>query len=523
MSDDEGSRSSMMREGGKLSMLTMCSRVLGLVREMTKAAFMGTGALAEAFTVSFIVPNFLRRLFAEGSMSAAFIPTFSAYLGDKDEDATREFLSATLTVLTVLVLATVALGIACTPLIAYLFSSDRSETIVLTRMMFPFLAFVSLAALLQGILNSIGVFVPSALGPILFNVCFISVPFLIGGWTANPARAMAIGVLAGGLAQALCQLPAVLRAGFRFGFIGLGRAFKNPGMRKVASLIAPTIIGMAAYNINDLVCTSLASSVQAAAGIQYSIRLQELLLGIFAVSAGTVLLPHLTDAAIRKDWPAFSSDLGEVARTIILLTLPVAVFSMVAGREIIVLLFKTQAFDDASVNLTASVFLFHMAGLVFIALNRVLTPAFYARSDAKTPTIGGLVSFSVNIVLAFILVRPLRGPGIAISLSVACAINTVFLAAALGRTGTPGLKEALRTSFLYLMKILAFSIIAIVPVYFLRTSILGAFSASGSRFVSSGVPLIIETALFASVGVGLLAITRDNVGSSLVRRFSRRK
>ena len=178
MPDDEAptaapsgdSSSRMMREGGKLSLLTLCSRVLGLLREMTKAAFLGTGALAEAFTVSFTVPNFLRRLFAEGSMAVAFIPTFSGYLKDKAEESTREFLSASLTVLTIFVVATVALGIACMPLVAFLFSSDRAETIVLTRMMFPFLAFVSFAALFKGILHSVGVFVPSALGPILFNV-----------------------------------------------------------------------------------------------------------------------------------------------------------------------------------------------------------------------------------------------------------------------------------------------------------------------------------------------------------------
>jgi len=531
MSDDEASlaagrgdsSSRMMREGGKLSLLTMCSRVLGLVREMTKAAFLGTGPLAEAFAVSFTVPNFLRRLFAEGSMAVAFIPTFSGYLKEKDDDATREFLSASLTVLAIFVVATVALGIACVPLIAFLFSSDRAETIVLTRMMFPFLAFVSFAALFQGILNSIGVFVPSALGPILFNVCFIAVPSLFGGWTDNPARAMAVGVLAGGVAQALCQLPAVLRAGFRFGFIDPGRAFKNKGIRKVGVLIAPTILGMAAYNLNDLVCTALASSVKAAAGIQYSIRLQELLLGIFAVSAGTVLLPQLSGAAARKDWSAFSSDLGKVARTIILLTLPVAVFSMLTGREIITLLFKAQAFDEASVALTASVFFFHMIGLVFIALNRILAPAFYARSDTKTPTIGGLLSFSANIILAFALVGPLQGPGIAIALSVASAINMIYLALKLERAGIPGFKEAIRKMAMYILKILVLSGVAILPIYFLRGYILGLFSHADGRLVSSGMPLLIETALFAAIGVVLLILTKDEVASSLAKRFSRRK
>ncbi len=518
--DDSSSR--MMREGGKLSLLTMCSRVLGLLREMTKAAFLGTGWLAEAFAVSFTVPNFLRRLFAEGSMAVAFIPTFSGYLKEGDEDATREFLSASLTVLTVFVLAAVALGIACMPLVSFLFSSDRAETIVLTRMMFPFLAFVSIAALFQGILNSIGVFVPSALGPILFNVCFIVVPSLFGGWTDNPARAMAVGVLAGGMAQALCQLPAVLRAGFRFGFIDLGRALRNPGIRKVGALIAPTILGMAAYNLNDLVCTSLASSVQAAAGIQYSIRLQELLLGIFAVSAGTVLLPQLSASAGREDWTAFALDLKNVARTIILLTLPVAVFSMIAGREIIILLFKARAFDESSVDLTASVFFFHMMGLVFIALNRVLAPAFYARSDTKTPTVGGLMSFILNIILAFVLVRPFRGPGIAIALSLASALNTGFLLIKLGCIDLPGFRESVRSLFRYLLKILVFSLIAGTPLYFIRPYILNAF-AEGGRLISSGIPILIETTIFAILGVALLALTRDEVASSLIRRFIRRK
>jgi putative peptidoglycan lipid II flippase len=512
----------MLREGGKLSLLTMASRVLGLLREMTKAAFMGTGALAEAFTVSFMIPNFLRRLFAEGSITVAFIPTFTGLLAEKDEEKTREFLSATFTVLTLLVLATVALGIACTPLIAALFSTDRGETIILTRLMFPFLALVSVAALLQGILNSVGVFVPTGLGPILFNACFIAVPYLIGGWTANPARAMAIGVLAGGVAQALCQLPAVLRSGFRFGFIGLGRALRNPGMRRVLALVAPTILGMAAYQLNDLVCTSLASSVGAAAGIQYSIRLQELILGVFAVSAGTVLLPHLTDAARRADWPAFSAALGKVMKTIILVTLPVALFSMVAGREMIVLLFKARAFDEASVALTSSVFLFHMVGLAFIALNRVIAPAFYARSDAKTPTWAGLCSFGVNIVLAISFVGPFRGPGIALALSLSSALNTAYLIVALARSGIVGLKAELAGTLRYLAKILAFSALAALPLYLARPFLVSLFAFSPSRLVYAGLPLVAETLAFGLLGVGLLALGRDEVAASLVARFLRR-
>lgn len=513
----------MLREGGKLSALTMVSRILGLLREMTKAAFMGTGPLAEAFTVAFIIPNFLRRLFAEGSVTVAFIPTFTGVLGEKDEAKTREFLSATFTVLLVLVLATVALGMAVTPWITSLvfFGAERAETIVLTRMMFPFLALVSVAALLQGILNTIGVFVPSGLGPILFNVCFIGVPYLIGGWTANPARAMALGVLAGGLAQALCQLPAVLRAGYRFGFIGFARALRNPGMRRVLALIAPTILGMAAYQVNDLVCTSLASSVKAAAGIQYSIRLQELILGVFAVSAGTVLLPRLSQAARRQDWPSYSEDLGQVMMSMILVTLPVAIFSMIVGREIVTLLFKARAFGEDSVALTTSVFFFHMMGIVFIALNRVIAPAFYARSDAKTPTWAGLVSFGVNIALAFAFIAPFRGPGIALALSLSSAVNTLFLAVALLRSKIEGIRAAFSRTARYALRILAFSAVAGAPLYLLRPRLLALFARNPSRFVAAGVPLLLETLLFGSIGIGLLVVTKDEFAAALFSRILR--
>jgi len=520
---DSGER--MLREGGKLSILTMISRVLGLVREMTKAAFLGTGSLAEAFAVAFIIPNFLRRLFAEGSITVAFIPTFTGVLGDKDEAKTREFLSATFTVLLALVTATVALGMVATPWIVSLtfFGADRPETIVLTRMMFPFLALVSVAAFLQGILNSIGVFVPTGVGPILFNVCFIGVPSFIGGWTANPARAMAIGVLAGGLAQALCQLPAVLKAGYRFGLMSLGRAFRNPGMRRVLALIAPTILGMAAYQVNDLVCTSLASSVQAAAGIQYSIRLQELILGVFAVSAGTVLLPRLAQAARGADWPSFSADLGAVMRSMILVTLPVALFSMIAGREIVTLLFKARAFGEDSVSLTTSVFFFHMMGIVFIALNRVIAPAFYARSDAKTPTWAGLVSFVINIALAFAFVGPFRGPGIALALSISSAVNTLFLVLALWKSGIEGLRASIRRASRYFLRILAFSALAGLPLFFLRPRLLALFAGHGSRLVSSGLPLVIETLIFGAIGIALLVASKDELARGLAARIIRRK
>lgn len=520
--ESQGPAAKMLKEGGKLSLLTLVSRVLGLVREMTKASFIGTGALAEAFTVAFTIPNFMRRLFAEGSVTVAFIPTFSGYLGDKDEEKTREFLSATFTVLVLFVTAAIALGMAATPWIVLLFKSDPAETAVLTRLMFPFLGLVSVAALLQGILNSIGVFTPSALGPIIFNLCFILVPTLVGGWTANPARAMAVGVIVGGLFQALCQLPAVLRAGFRFGFIGLRRAFRNPGMAKVLALIAPTILGMAAYQLNDIVCTAVATGVRAAASIQYSMRLLELILGVFAVSAGTVILPRLSRAAREGDWPVFTESLDKVMRTMILVTLPVALFSMVEARDLVTVVYRRGQFGEDSVALTSATLLFHMLGLSFIALNRVISPAFYARSDAKTPTWAGMASFLVNIVLALLLARPMGGPGVALALSLASAVNTLLLVLALLRSGVPGLKGAIRGSGAYFLKILAFSLAAALPARLARPALSGLAGSGASPFLASLLVLGLESLLFGGLGLALLALFRDETALGFARGLARR-
>jgi len=526
MSDDASRESgAFVRESGRLSLLTLASRILGLVREMTRAAFMGTGALADAFTVSFLIPNFLRRLFAEGSIAVAFIPTFKGYLLAGNREESEEFLSAMHTVLTLLVSLTVLLGIALTPLIVLLFRSDPAETIVLTRMMFPYLALVSFAAFLQGILNSVNVFVPAGAAPILFNLGFIAVPYAAAPFLPNPARALAVGVLVGGLAQALCQLPAVLRRGYRFRFLPPARAFRNPGIRKVLGLIAPTVLGMAAYQVNELVCTAVASGagVGVATSLTFSLRLQELVLGIFAVSIGTVMLPDLAERAKRREWEAFSERLEGALKAIVLVTIPVAVFSMIEGRDIIVLLFKAREFGAESVDLTVRAFFFHMTGLFFIAANRILAPAFYAQEDTRSPVWAGLAAFTVNIALAVLLAGPMGGGGIALALSLGSALNSAILVWLLIRRRIPGVAPALASVARYALRILAFSAPAGAAAFLLRRVLEAPLAGAGGRLLAAGAPLLACSLAFAGVGVGLLAVTRDAAAAGLVRALGRRR
>ncbi|MDR2364177.1 MAG: murein biosynthesis integral membrane protein MurJ [Spirochaetaceae bacterium] len=515
---------SLVRHGSSLSLLTLVSRVLGLVREMTKAALLGTSALSDAFSVAFLIPNLFRRLFAEGSISVAFIPTFKEYLLENDRDRIREFLSCICTFLTFFVTLAVMAGILLTPLLVPVFGIEAlDETILLTRLMFPFLAFISLAAFFQGILNSVRIFAPSGLAPILLNLVTILCAYGLRPVTANPARAMAVGILLGGFLEAAVQLPFVLKKGFRFFFTSLKRAIQNPGTRAVLRLVGPTVIGMAAYQLNDLVSTALAGNAGegVVSSLQYSLRLQELILGVFAVSIGTVLLPDLAEDAKTARWESYNHRLLSAMDIIALVTIPVTFFSLAQGEALIRLLFQTRSFDEESVRLTRAAFTFHMPGLFFIALNRILAPAFYAQSNSKSPTLAGLLSFGVNIILAAILAEPLKGSGIALALSLAGAVNTALLLFFLRRNPHIAVGRALRSALAYALKLVLFSGAALVPVLWVSPRLTALFSGHG-RLAAQGIPLAVSLALFVMVGIFLLIITGDRQARAIINIFRRR-
>jgi len=502
---------SLIRHGSALSLLTLISRILGLVREMTKARFLGTSALSDAFSVAFLLPNLFRRLFAEGSVSVAFIPTFKEYLLESSRDKTREFLSCMFTFLTFFVTLMVIAGVIAAPFLVRIFGVEEfDETVLLTRIMFPFLGFISLAALFQGVLNSLHIFTPSGLAPILLNIVTILFTYVLSPYTQNPARAMAIGIITGGFLEVAIQLPFILKQGHSFFITGLKRAINNPGTRKVLRLISPTIIGMAAYQLNDLVSTALAG--RAGEGIvsslQYSLRLQELFLGVFAVSIGTVLLPNLTEYAKTSQWDIYNKRLSSSMSIIALITIPITFFSLLEGQNLIRLLFQSHSFDETSVTLTLAAFTFHMPGLLFIALNRIIAPAFYAQSDTKSPTLAGIISFVVNITLAAVLVRPFRGAGIAFALSFSSVINTALLLVFLGKNPNIKLNFVISPVLLYILKMIILSALAVIPIYFL-SPLLGEIFADNGRLISYGVPLLINAFVFIVIGISLLFAVKD--------------
>jgi putative peptidoglycan lipid II flippase len=484
-----------------------------------------------------MIPNLFRRLFAEGSVAAAFIPTFKEYLredetgADGAKEQLREFVSCFFTFLTFFVSLAVAAGILAAPLIIPAFGmEEEAETVLLTRIMFPFLGFISIAALFQGILNSLKIFTPSGLAPILLNIVTIACAWGLSPFMANPARAMAAGIVAGGFLEAAVQLPFVLRKAreFRWGrclaFAGLRRAAANSGTRKVLALIGPTVIGMAAYQLNDLVSTILAG--RAGEGIvsslQYSLRLQELFLGVFAVSLGTVLLPDLAEHAKSARWDVYNERLAQAVNIIALITIPVTFFSIALGEPLIRLLFQNRSFGDDSAALTLSCLRFHMPGLFFLALNRVLAPAFYAQSDSKSPALAGIIAFGVNIALTALLAGPFKGAGIAFALSAASAVNTALLFAFLRRNPAIAFTRTLTATVLSVVKLSAVSLAALVPLRFLSHHLFRAFSGF-PKLVRLGVPLLLCAGVYAALGLLLLALMGDAQVKAIPRMFHRKR
>ena len=535
-------KKSIVRSGLVLSLMTFASRIMGLIREMTKASFLGTGFYSDCFSVAFLIPNLLRKLFAENAISVAFIPTFKSYLekGDDDESkkSTQEFIASTLTLVSFLTMCVVVVGIIITPLLMPIFCkkpvdtgaenyleqiqywlAQKHEITYLTRIMFPYLFLISIAAFFQGVLNGCKIFAPSGFTPVLFNGIVVLVTYLLAPRTENPARAMSIGVIAGGTVQALFQWPFIKQTGWKIRLTSLKKTFSNPGTRKVIALIVPTIIGMAAYQLNDLVSTSMATRAGEgiASSLQFSLRLQELILGIFAVSIGTVILPDMSGLANNQKWDDFNKMLLQAVKIMIVISLPVTAYSLVSGRELITLIYKNNMFDEESVRLTLGEFRFHIAGLVFIAVNRILSPAFYAQKNTKLPTTAGIISFASNILLVLILVKPFGGNGIACALSIASLVNTIFLFIFMKKLGTMQTGMVVKSTLLYSLKIAVMSVVAALPCWFLRPVLLNVFEGHG-RLISAGVPAGILAVIFAVIGVLELVITKDEIAMAILKR-----
>lgn len=419
-------QTSVARSAGIVSIAVMFSRVLGLVREMVFANFFGAGVLNDAFQVAFRIPNVLRDLFAEGALSAAFVKVFTDYQILKSEEEAWKLASLVLNALIVILSIITIIGIVFSPqivgLIADGFSPEKAAlATLLTRIMFPYILFVAMAALAMGVLNTKGNFGIPASASTVFNIVSICLGLGLafwlsgGGWeksgkTGFPSDAaqwaivgMAIGTLIAGLSQFLMQIPSLLKIGFRFSPI---LSFADEGVRKVGRLMAPAIIGTSAVQINVLVNTYFVTDINGGVSwLGYAFRLMQFPIGVFGVAIGTASIPVLSRMASQKSFGEFRNTLANSIKLVFLLTLPSACGLVVLGEPIIRLIYERGAFTDSDVPMTAYALAAYSIGLTGYAAIKVLSPAFYALDDAKTPMVIGVCSIAVNFVACYFFMK----------------------------------------------------------------------------------------------------------------------
>ena len=419
---------------------TGISRVLGFVRDILIAAAVGTGPVADAFFVAFRLPNLFRRLFGEGAFNAAFVPLFARRVEEGGEAAAKVFAEQTLAVLLSALLLFIALAMAGMPWLMYALAPgfaanpDKFDMAVqLSRITFPYLLFMSLAALLSGVLNSLYKFAAAAAAPILLNVFFILALAVVLPLTGAPGQVLAWTVTAAGLGQILLLLIACRRAGMA---LRLPRPRLTPGVRRLLKLMGPGVIAAGVLQINLMVGTIIASlQAGAVSFLYYADRVYQLPLGLIGIAFGVVLLPDLSRKLRSGAGEAAMDTLNRGIELSMLLTLPAAVALMVIPWPIVIVLFEHGAFDRASSDATALASMAFAAGLPAYVLVKVLQPAFFAREDTVTPLKMAAATVAANIILSLVLFWSLGHVGIALATALAAWLNIVLLAVALRRRG----------------------------------------------------------------------------------------
>lgn len=438
----------LLKAASTVSLLTLASRVTGLVRDQLIAAQFGAGALTDAFNVAFRLPNLLRRLFAEGAFSQAFVP-FLATTRERDGDeAAQALIDAVATVLLWVLVATCLVGVAAAPVLVWLLAAGLREfdlAVLMARWMFPYIGCMSLVALAAGILNTWKRFAVPALTPVLLNLSLIGAAWLgvplFEAWGLQPILALAAGVMLGGVLQLAVQAPALARIGRlpRFGLApaAIRRAWNHPGVHRILTLMAPALLGVSVAQLSLLINTQIASQlgVGAVSWLFYADRLMEFPTGLLGVALGSVLLPQLSSAQGRGDGEAYSGLLDWGLRLVLLLALPCAVALVVFPAPLIAVLFHHGAFTAQDVAKTASALRGYGFGLLGIIAVKVLAPGFYARQDVRTP-----VKIAVGVLIATQLMNLLLVPwlgvsGLAWSIGLGALGNAAFLLHGLYRRG----------------------------------------------------------------------------------------
>lgn len=447
-------QTSVAKSAGIVSIAVMFSRLLGLVREQVFAYYFGAGFLMDAYIVAFRIPNLLRDLFAEGALSDAFVKVFTDYQINKSEKEAWRLASLVMNALVIVLSIIVIIGIIFSSqfidLIAKGFSPEKAAlATTLTQIMFPFILLVALAAVAMGVLNTKGVFGVPASASTVFNITSLVFGLTLAYWLSDggwlkfgkdeipdfPAQwaiiGMAIGTLIGGASQFLMQIPSLLKVGFSFSPIV---SFTDEGVKKVMYLIAPAILGTSAVQINVMVNTFFVSGIEGAQGwLNYAFRLMQFPIGLFGVAIGIASMPVLSRYVSQGDFSAFRNTLSDSLKLVFLMTLPSACGLVVLGEPIVRLIYERGAFSADSTVMTAYALTGYSMGLTGYAAIKILSPAFYALNDAKTPMVIAIASIGVNALagyffLNWLSVYEIGHIGVALATSSVALVNFFALA-----------------------------------------------------------------------------------------------
>ena len=441
MTDASRPRASLARNIATVGGFTMASRVLGFARDILIASTLGAGLVSDAFFVAFKIPNFFRRLFAEGAFNAAFVPLFSGLLTTDGREEARRFAGEALSVMVVALFLFVSVlqiampwaMVALAP--GFVASPEKFDLAVeLTQITFPYLLFISLVSLMGGVLNSLGRFAAAAATPILLNVTLIAALLLLAARLETPGHALAWGVAAAGLIQFLWLATALARAGMS---LRLTWPRLTPRVRELLRLMLPGVIGAGVVQINLLADVVIASFLPqgSISFLYFADRVNQLPLGVIGVAVGTALLPALSRHVAAGENDAAHNSQNRALEVALLFTVPAALALIAIAMPVISVLFERGAFDAASSRATALALMAYAAGLPAYVLIKVLTPGYFARKDMVTPVRIAALSVAVNIVLNLILMGPLDHVGLALATAIAAWLNAGLLARGLIRRG----------------------------------------------------------------------------------------
>jgi putative peptidoglycan lipid II flippase len=493
-------RTQVTKAAGIISLLTLISRICGFIRDVLIARFLGAGLSSDAFFVAFRIPNLLRRLFAEGSLSIAFIPVFTEHLTTRGKKEAFELASAALRLLSVFLVLVTLLGILLTPLMIHLlapgfvgFPEKFSLTVTLTRIMFPYIICIGLVALCMGILNALGHFAAPALAPVVLNLSMIYLLVYVAPRMTQPVIGLALGVLVGGILQLALQVPFLLKKGFYFW--KMAKIF-HPGLKKVGRMLLPATLGSSVYQINILVGTLLASFLPqgSVSYLYYADRLVQFPLGLFAIATATAVLPSLSRQGSVKDVETLKETFAYAIKLVFFITMPAMVGLIVLRDPIITLLFKRGAFSAESVQLTSHALLYYSLGLWAFSAVRLVVSVFYALQDTRTPVRAAVLSVLANFAMGLILMHSLGHGGLALSTALASMLNLGLLVRVLlKKMGPLGWRKIVQS----VGKALVCSAIMGVIVRFTAHFIIPANPATGTL---SGL----FWGITGSIGVGIL-------------------